>query len=119
MTKGWHILRDEARITLTRRLPPRFDVESRTTLPPMRAVPLAHIIRQDVWRALRNVRGFSPVVEITPSPEGLLVRAGGRIEGNFRKETSRFAHITPILLAILDNSRNRRRWGNCARERAE
>lgn len=102
----WHILREEGgALTLARHVPARFDISATTRLDRVRMVPLAHQIRQDMWRALQRLRGFSPVVRIEPYEGGLHVTAGGRIDG-----------IVPRGLAqdrikqVLEHPGNRTRW---------
>jgi hypothetical protein len=111
MARGWHIQKDEGQVTLSRQLPARFDVAAVTHLPHGNAVRLANQIRQDLWRALRNVRGFSPVVQIIEGDAQLDVRAGGRVLGN-----TNVAMIERIE-AVLDNPQNRARWLRCAQDR--
>ncbi|MFV0358314.1 hypothetical protein [Tropicimonas sp.] len=106
MAERWHILRDGARLTLARHLPARFDVEARTTLPAARRLRIASQIRQDLWRAIRSQRGFSPVVEVVRAGGGLTVRAGGRITGaQFNRE-----RIEARIAALLDDPSHRDRW---------
>lgn len=109
MTARWHVLRHDDGLTLCRHLPPRFDIEAGTTLPDVRPLPLAHQMRQDIWRALQNQRGFSPVIELTRDETMWRVRAGGR-------------HLAPVTTAIrqrlqdvLDDADNRARWIRFAR----
>ncbi|MEL6236131.1 MAG: hypothetical protein AAFR46_17180 [Pseudomonadota bacterium] len=40
---------------------------------------LAHQIRKDLWRDLRRLRGFAPIVEIAQGAGGLQVTAGGSL----------------------------------------
>ncbi|MFY1709730.1 hypothetical protein [Tritonibacter scottomollicae] len=79
MAPRWHISRAEGELTLSRQLPARFDVVATTTLPVGDPMRLAHQIRQDMWRALQRVRGFSPVVRLTRQGEVIRVEAGGRV----------------------------------------
>ncbi len=111
MPTRWHILRDGSGLTLCRHVPPRFDVSARTWLPWADPVRLAHQIRQDVWRALQRLRGFSPVVQMIASDDGWTVLAGGRA----------FAPV-PVtvnaqIAAQLANPRNRERWLRNAQRR--
>lgn len=102
----WHMLRDaEGALTLARRLPVRFDVAAMTRLERVRMVPLAHQIRQDVWRGLRRLRGFSPVVRIVPEGGALCVTAGGRLDAAAPRG---LAEAT--IDDILHDPGNRRRW---------
>ncbi|WP_420003316.1 hypothetical protein [Arenibacterium sp. LLYu02] len=79
MASGWHISRGEGELTLSRQLPARFDVMAATTLPMGDPVRLVHQVRQDLWRALQNVRGFSPVVRAVRDGEAIRIEAGGRV----------------------------------------
>lgn len=99
----WHTLHDGAALTLCRHLPPRFDVRARTVLPACAPVRLAHQIRQDMWRALQNVRGFSPVVRVTPEGGVLIVEAGGRVIGAT-------AGLSARIEAVLEAPALRARW---------
>ena len=108
MAKGWHITRNEGQVTVSRQLPARFDVAATTQLAGGNAVRLATQIRQDLWRALQNVRGFSPVVQITAVDGQLNVQAGGRVMG---KVTSK---LEAEIAAVLENPKNRARWLKCA-----
>ncbi|WP_299373191.1 hypothetical protein [uncultured Tateyamaria sp.] len=104
MSKGWHILRDGDSVTLCRQLPPRLEFGVQTVLPRVAPVRLAHQIRQDLWRALQNVRGFSPVIRLDPIPEGWAVTAGGRAPGPIPQAV--FDRAT----AVLNSPANRARW---------
>lgn len=68
-------------LTLARRHPVRWDVSAETRLPDGNRAAIAHQVRQDLWRALRSVRGFAPVVQVTRDGQGLVVRAGGQLAG--------------------------------------
>ena len=106
MTGGWHILGDDPMI-LARRLPARFDVAAETLFPPVpRWRGLAHQIRQDLWRQLRDVRGFSPVIEIRRDEEALRIRAGGRIDGGPVPRD----RLQPRIAALLSDPSRRSRW---------
>ncbi|KNG92532.1 hypothetical protein [Pseudaestuariivita atlantica] len=109
MKNGWHILRDGARLTLSRRLPVRFDIAAETTLPHMRPVPLAHMIRQDVWRCLQHLRGFAPVVVVDRRATDMLISTGGRIDGARATARDRLR-----LQDALADPATRARWIRCA-----
>lgn len=66
---------------MARQVPPRFDVAVSVVLPPAEPLRLAQQIRQDMWRAVQAVRGFSPVVKVEAQGDSLLVTAGGRVAG--------------------------------------
>lgn len=112
MSDGWHILDDGAALTLARRLPPRFDLSEARQFPPLRRHVLAHEIRKDLWRALRDVRGFTPVVEISRDEDGLSVRAGGACDAALPKTAQ------GRLAAVMDCPARRARWVRHARVRS-
>ncbi|WP_420010676.1 hypothetical protein [Tateyamaria sp.] len=109
MSNGWHIIQSEGSLTLSRRLPPRFDFAVQTELPQGNPRRLAHQIRQDLWRALQDVRGFSPVVQLDQTPGGWTVTAGGRASGKIAAATQAKAN------AVLEHRGNRARWLRHAR----
>jgi hypothetical protein len=111
MSARWHILRTEGSLTLCRQQPPRFDVIAHTELPLVDSVKVAHQIRQDMWRAVQKVRGFSPVVTVTQSGEALQIAAGGRVSGTV-PET-----LSAQILAVLENPEKRARWVRHAQRR--
>ena len=108
--KGWHILGDSDKLILSRHIPARFDVAVCTVLPRANMLRLAHQIRQDMWRAMQRVRGFSPVVEVRAFEEEAHVRAGGRVFGAVSPATA------PQIADILEDTANRARWLRFARE---
>lgn len=101
----WHVLRDGAALTLARHLPARFDIGVEAAFPMMGKLRLAQQVRQDMWRALRHVRGFSPVVHVEERDRGLRLRAGGRVEGPAPR-----AGLENVIAGLLACPRNRRRW---------
>lgn len=105
----WHIKREGQSLTLSRQLPARFDIAAVASFPMMGRLRLAQQVRQDMWRALRNVRGFSPVVQIETQGDGLMVRAGGRVDGRAPK-----AQLQARITDVLANPDNRARWARCA-----
>ena len=107
---AWLVQREGAVLTLARRLPARFDLSASTLLPRGAArlsrARLAHQLRQDVWRLLRDLRGFCPVVRIERSEDALSVTVGGTL-----------AHLpAPVARAearlsdLLANPAHRARW---------
>ncbi len=107
------MIETEGEVTLARALPPRFDLAVETSLPAARGRRrIAHQVRQDIWRALRRLRGFSPVVTVSAEGAGLRIRAGGRA----------LSPIPPgaadVIRALLENEANRRRWLRSAGGRA-
>ncbi|WP_299730082.1 hypothetical protein [uncultured Tateyamaria sp.] len=109
MSVRWHIVEEAGEMTLCRQLPPRFDVAASAHLPPARPARLAHQIRQDLWRALANVRGFSPVVRLAPSDTGWRVTAGGRVMGRISPS------VESTNDALLNDASKRARWVKSAR----
>jgi hypothetical protein len=101
---GWLVARDGPRLVLARRWPPRLDLEAAASFPPCARLRLAQQIRQDLWRRLQRLRGFSPVVEVTRTETGLTVRAGGRA----------IAPVPPVvsdqIAALLTDPALRARW---------
>ena len=108
---GWFALRDGGRYTLARHWPPRWDVDATSDFPPVAAGRLAQQIRQDLWRVLRGLRGFSPVVEVSPTEAGLTVRAGGRLVAPVPAGTA--ARIQDLL----EDPARRARWVGWAGQR--
>ncbi|MEM7073840.1 MAG: hypothetical protein AAGA28_01830 [Pseudomonadota bacterium] len=108
--RGWHLDRQEGRVLLSRRRPARFDVCASTSLPPMRLVPLVHMVRQDIWRALRQLRGFAPVVAACAKEGGVVLHAGGQVAGRPARGA-----VEDMLRDVLEDGRNRARWLTCAR----
>lgn len=100
----WHITRTDSTLTLSRRLPARFDVAAETVLPAADPLRLAHQIRQDMWRKLQSLRGFSPVVEVTQEGQGLRVRAGGQVMGRVP------ANAAAQIIEVLEDPASRGRW---------
>ncbi|WP_299928036.1 hypothetical protein [uncultured Pelagimonas sp.] len=111
--QSWHELREGSQLTLTRHLPARFDVSAETTLPPARRGRLARQIRQDLWRELRGLRGFSPVVVIVATEEGVKVTAGGQ----FLVRGAVPTNLSTKIQALLDSPAHRARWLSWARVR--
>ena len=107
------MVKSEGQVTLSRQLPARFDVSAETGLGAVNAPRLAHQIRQDMWRALQNVRGFSPVVQITQGEGELHIRAGGRVMGPVSQK------LVQTITDVLESPQNRARWMRCARLRKD
>jgi len=93
-------------LTLARRWPPRFDVGAEAAFPPVRRAVLAHEIRKDLWRLLREIKGLSPVVEVTYLPHWLHVRAGARADAATRPPPKTSGRIA----ALLADPALRSRW---------
>ena len=112
MPTSYHIHRVPNALTLARHAPARFDVAAEVTIAGAAdLLHLAHQVRQDVWRAVRRLRGFSPVVQITTTDDMIHIRAGGRA----------LPPVSPTansrIQAVLDDPANRSRWLKYARRR--
>lgn len=110
MPTSYHIHQAPNALTLARHAPARFDVAAEAAMPGAAdLLRLAHQVRQDVWRAVRRLRGFSPVVEVTQTDDTLRIRAGGRALPPISPKAAE------AIQAVLDCPRNRSRWLNHAR----
>ena len=94
----------------------RWDIAVSRDLPSTSAISRSRYaaqVRQDIWRALQDIRGFVPRVLVQTGPESIQITGGG---------TQVTGRTTPGMAAriahILDNPDNRRRWANHARARA-
>lgn len=102
----WHIVKDgQGGVTVSRKLPARFDFAVEATVPACNAVLLAQQVRQDMWRALQGLRGFLPVVEIVKDGNQCRIRAGGSVNGPLP-----LVHVQGLLLQILHDPARRARW---------
>lgn len=102
----WHIQTEDGALTLARRVPVRFDLAVQAVLPRCGKRRLAQQVRQDMWRALQDLRGFSPAVRVEDMPDGLRITAGGQIDGRpFPK-----ADCEEKLRDLLSDRKNRFRW---------
>ena len=102
----WHILREDGALTLARRLPVRFDLSVEAVLPRCGKQRLAVQVRQDMWRLLQRLPGFSPVVRVEEAGQGLRVIAGGQVA---RKPFPK-AECEAKLREMLADGKNRSRW---------
>ena len=102
----WHIVKDgQGGITVSRRLPARFDFAVEATVPACDHIRLAHQVRQDMWRALQSLRGFLPVVEIVCDGNLARIRAGGSVQGNLP-----LVHVEGLVSQLLHDPERRARW---------
>ncbi len=69
------------------------------------AAALARQVRQDVWRALRRVRGFVPEIEVVLFPGRVAVTAGGALRAGPAPPTA-----GPAIAALLGDPARHRRW---------
>ena len=100
----WHITVEGALLTLSRSGRVRLDVSAATRLPDGARARIAHQIRQDIWRAVQDQRGFSPVIQITRRDGGLDVEAGGQC---LNQPTPR---LKERIEAVLCDPAKRSRW---------
>lgn len=108
----WHIQREGDALTMSRRLPVRWDVVAETSLPDAGLLRTAQQVRQDMWRALQDLRGFAPTVEVRREAGRLVVKAGGAVDGAVAK-----SHVQAIIAEILDCPERRDRWRRFAQHR--
>ena len=106
---GWHIQRTPEQVILSRQLPARFDVLAATTLrlqagQGISLSRVAHQVRQDLWRELQNLRGFSPVVEVSQTGASIRIRAGGRAPAPIAP------NLPDRIRAVLENPQKQMRW---------
>lgn len=101
----WHILHEEDALTMARRVPVRFDLQVTTQLGVGDKLRLARQVRQDIWRALRGLRGFAPAVRIERAARGLRVTAGGQVDGPLPR-----ARAEARIADVLQDPANRARW---------
>ncbi|SEK59353.1 hypothetical protein [Pacificibacter marinus] len=104
----WHMLREADGLTLTRRLPARFDFAAKTVISggaALRKGRVATQVRQDMWRALQSLRGFAPVVQLRVVGDDLEITAGGSVSGQFPKLRS-----IALVSDVLECPERRARW---------
>ncbi len=111
MSRGhWHMVRIADGGVVLARGPARFDVSATTRLAlgpsgGASGAPSGQTARQvRPGRALRHLRGFRPVVAVTPVAGGLEVVAGGAVEGALPPNAA--ARIADVL----EDPANRARW---------
>jgi hypothetical protein len=102
---SWHIVKDDQSVTVTRRVPARFDVVSETELPLSDKLRVAQQVRQDLWRIMQRQRGFSPVVEVRECGDVLSIRAGGQCDGQIARQTLEYR-----ISELLNDANKRARW---------
>jgi len=110
---GWHLVRDGAVVTLSRHLPARFDLSASTVLHlrggAVGRARLAHQVRQDVWRCLRDLRGFRPVVRVERVSDSLHLTAGGALTAGVPGVALR-AKAQGLLNDLLSDPGRQARW---------
>ena len=102
---NWHILQEDGALTVARRVPVRFDLSVETHLQAHGRLRIAHQVRQDMWRALKGLRGFAPAVRVEACDGALRVIAGGQVDGAVPK-----AQAEARIAQVLENPANRARW---------
>ncbi len=102
---NWHILKEDGALTMARRVPVRFDLGVSTHLPGGDKLRLAPQVRQDVWRALRGMRGFAPAVRVEDCTNGVVITAGGQVNGAIPRKLAESQ-----IAEMLENPANRARW---------
>lgn len=107
---GWCLTREGDVLTLSRRVPVRFDIMASAEMPAgagrISRARLAHQLRQDVWRCLRDLRGFWPAVRIARGEGVLHVTVGGALEG----ARVPVAQAEARLADLLASPAHRARW---------
>lgn len=106
MRRKWKIQRSPECVALSRRGNVVFDVSAQTAFPLCARARLAHQVRQDLWRELQNLRGFSPVVLIEAQGDGLRVTAGGEVAAKTFPKPA----IEAQIAALLADPKLRARW---------
>ena len=111
-SRRWHISRDGDALTLARRRGARLDVSVMTTLPDAGRLRVAQQVRQDMWRALQDLRGFSPVVQVRRDAGMLHVTAGGEVAGRYVRDK-----VEAAIRDVLESPARRARWVAHARHK--
>lgn len=106
MPDHWHRWRDEDGAWIeARHWNVRWDLAVQTTLPRLRDTRLARAVRQELWRELRDLRGFRPAVKVALGKTGVTVTAGGQVDAAFPK-----ACTEARVAALLEDPSRRARW---------
>ena len=101
----WHEIEEEGALTLTRRMPVRFDLAVEGWLPEAPRRRVAHRLRQDMWRELQDLRGFAPAVKVWRVAGGLRVCAGGAVAARFAR-----AAAEARIAALFEDPARVARW---------
>lgn len=106
MADTWHRWRDEEGAWIeARHWALRWDVEASTTLPRVREDRLARAVRQDLWRSLRDLRGFRPAVKVSTGANEVTLTVGGQIDCTYPP-----AKTKARIAELLENPSIRARW---------
>ncbi|OCX66012.1 hypothetical protein BFP70_07775 [Thioclava sp. SK-1] len=92
-------------LTHARGWPLRWDLAVESAFPLANPRRLARGVRQDMWRRLQNLRGFRPMVRVAAGEGGLVIRAGGEVDGRFPR-----AKLEQDLADLLADPGLRSRW---------
>ncbi|MFY0681259.1 MAG: hypothetical protein JXR13_11845 [Thalassovita sp.] len=103
--KPWHIVKEDGAVTVARRLPVRFDFCAAADFPRCGSVKLAQQIRQDMWRALQSLQGFSPIVRVEINGGTMRVLAGGQVDKRYPR-----AQVIETVSTLLNSPSHRTRW---------
>lgn len=110
---AWHLIRQGDILTLSRHLPARFDVSVSLAMPlqghGIGRARLAHQVRQDVWRCLRDLRGFRPVVRVESAGDSVHLTAGGALQDGVPSAALR-ARLEGMLRDLLTDPARQTRW---------
>ena len=83
----------------------QWDVAVETVLPNAGRVRVAQQVRQDMWRALQDLRGFAPVVQVPRVDGALQIVAGGAVAGPVARQT-----LEDRIADVLECPKRRARW---------
>ena len=115
---SWCLMREGDVLTLSRRVPVRFDIMASADIPAggrkLSRARLAHQLRQDVWRCLRDLRGFWPAVRVEHGNDMLRVTVGGALEGARAPVTQAEARLADLLASPAHRARWLRHAGGAA-----
>lgn len=110
---GWFESTTTGAFVLARQWPPRFDLRAETCFASANRRRLALQVRQDLWRELKDLRGFSPVVKALSYDQGIKLVAGGRLNSSVAPEG-----VIERISELLDDPEKRGRWMYWAQEAA-
>jgi hypothetical protein len=106
----WHEIDEDGALTLTRRVPVRFDLAVEGWLPEAPRRRVAHRLRQDMWRELQALRGFAPAVSVWRAAGGLRVRAGGAVAARCPRDAAEAR-----IAALFEDPARVARWTGAGR----
>ena len=106
---GWIEQAEAGAWVHARRWPCRMDLAVTAPVSARAGRRLARAIRQDMWRLLRDLRGFSPLVRVSALPDGAMVTAGGQLDAPWPR-----AATMARLSDLLADPARQARWRNWA-----